>query len=165
MSLGSLLRSAAVNGRGNRPSSLLFADGRLEPLDRGRVHLRVFAPLVCVRRFYFSSSSRHSAVTLCLQGRARGLSQVEIPPRETTTLCLCWFHQTRPVGTSCSAADAPHSFWARSSETTSNVPAVFFFFFCCFHVSGVSCIFHLSAGSGGGGGSSAGEGTTSNVTN
>lgn len=159
MSLGSLLLSAAVNGRGNKPSSLLFADGRPEPLDRGRVHLRVFALLVCVRRFYFSSSSRHSAVMLYLHGRARGLSQVEIPPRETTTLCLCWFHQTYySVCTSCSASDVPHFFLGEVQRDDIKCASCLF---CRFHVSGVSRTFHLSGGSGG----SPGEGTTSNVTN
>lgn len=158
------LRSAAVGGLRPWEPTLqpVICRWTAEPLDGGRVHPRVFALLVCVRRFYFSSSSRPSAVTLHLRSRARGSSQVKIPPCETTTLCLRWFERTRPVGTSCSASDAPCCFWARSRETTSNVPAVssslFFFFFLRFHVSGVSCIFHL-------GGSGADEGTSSNVTN
>lgn len=146
MSLGSLLRSAAVSGRENRPSGLLFADGRLEPVDRGRVHLRVFAPLVCIRRFYFSSSSRRSAVTLYLHGRARGLSQVEIPPRETTTLCLCWFHRTHPVGASCSASDAPHCFLGRGPARRHQMrqlspPLLSFLSF--FFLLALSCVWRL----------------------
>lgn len=126
----------AASVRGNRPSSLLFADGR-----RSRWTEVGFIPgssplLVCVRRFYFSCSSRPSAVTLHLRSRARGSSQVKVPPCETTTLCLCWFERTRPVGTSCSASDAPCCFWARSRETTSNVPAVSFFF-------ALSCVWRL----------------------
>lgn len=138
------LRSAAVGGLRPWEPTLqpVICRWTAEPLDGGRVHPRVFAPLVCLRRFYFSSSSRPSAATLHLRSRARGSSQVEIPPCETTTLCLCWFERTRPVGTSCSASDAPCRFWARSRETTSNVPAVssslFFFFFLA-----LSCVWRL----------------------
>lgn len=59
--------------------------------------------------------------TLNPHGHARSLSQVENPPRNATTFCLCWFHQTCPVGT---RAPGPVCCWARSSKTTSNVPAV-----------------------------------------